>query len=299
MPRTKKVKQKQKQKQSQRIIVNIDNSRKTVRRRDHNPPQPRSHQPSIISIPYPVFNQPQQTFSDNSFQNGFKEINNRLNNLSDQFNTHATNITNRMMTQQPQSQPQYTPYTSAETPGTVPQKIPEKSIPTLPFTSPVLNLDKNVFNEPNTEHSTGKQFGNSFAEHYQDQIYALDTNKPEQIEIKKVDQENKKSNKQDDLMQGKYANEAERLVCPICGQWVSTVSNVNRHLREYHISTDNSKGTKKTTRGDVYSTLPRQEIENIIMHRNEKGTAKRVESLEKARASKAEKYKPVSKSGPG
>lgn len=121
---------KQKQKQSQRVVVNIDNSRKTVRRNNPNPPQPR--QPQIIPIPYPIMQQPplqqqQQQFNrpapqannNQVFENNFNRLNERINNLAENFNNHAQNIIGRLNAQPP---------ANPQTPQT-PESPPEVQLP--------------------------------------------------------------------------------------------------------------------------------------------------------------------------
>lgn len=107
MPVKKKTTLKQKQRQSQKVVVNIDNSNRAPKRRRRNttsnkqstqqqqllmrqpapiiinntPPQP----PHIIQ---PAVQQPQQQFNNS----GFKDINDRLNDMSRNFSNHAQNI---------------------------------------------------------------------------------------------------------------------------------------------------------------------------------------------------------------
>ena len=138
MAKKKILKQKQKQKQSQRVVVNIDNSKRTTRRVSNQPPQPR--QPQIIPIPYPIMQQPQviqqpqfnrpvpqvpQANNNQVFENNFNRLNERLNNLSETFNTHAQNIMGRLNAQPPQTPVQTPP----ETPPTVELPRPQERRP--------------------------------------------------------------------------------------------------------------------------------------------------------------------------
>ncbi len=138
MAKKKILKQKQKQKQSQRVVVNIDNSKRTTRRVSNQPPQTR--QPQIIPIPYPIMQQPQviqqpqfnrpapqvpQANNNQVFENNFNRLNERLNNLSETFNTHAQNIMGRLNTQPTQTPVQTPP----ETPPTVELPRPQERRP--------------------------------------------------------------------------------------------------------------------------------------------------------------------------
>ena len=139
MAKKKILKQKQKQKQSQRVVVNIDNSKRTTRRVSNQPPQPR--QPQIIPIPYPIMQQPQvipqqqfnrpapqvpQANNNQVFENNFNRLNERLNNLAENFNNHAQNIMGRLNAQQPAQTPVQTP---PETPPTVELPRPQERRP--------------------------------------------------------------------------------------------------------------------------------------------------------------------------
>jgi len=69
MPKNKKlkIKQKQRQKQNQTVIVKVDNSRKTIRKGDTPPKQPKPPQPPII------INNQQPSFHPSMYQNMFPQ----------------------------------------------------------------------------------------------------------------------------------------------------------------------------------------------------------------------------------
>ena len=166
MPR-KQVKraQKQKQRQSQRVVVNIDNSRKTVRRNpDARQPQQRQKTqvvPQIVPIPNPMMQQPQYpvpprppqpqfntpvvNVPNQAFETNFRNLTEQVSNLSNRFNEYGQAFMNLMKEDVPKE----------ATKVTMEEYVPEVKLPATPA-SPIIYSEgtytvttpKQTVNEP-------------------------------------------------------------------------------------------------------------------------------------------------------
>jgi hypothetical protein len=95
------------------VVVNIDNSRKTIRKKSDGTQQQQPQKqsaPQVIPIPYPVMQQvspylqpnfnnarvPNPNNPNPVFENHLRDLNGKINNLTDQFNTYGKTIMEKL-----------------------------------------------------------------------------------------------------------------------------------------------------------------------------------------------------------
>lgn len=123
MPVKKKTTIKQKQKQSQKVVININNTstnkrKKRISSNKNQQRQPQQRQPNqhpiILQSPYPPnppypfrnnpnYSQPVVHTENKNFTSSFSDLNQRLDDMTRNFNTHASNIQEEMKNIQPNS----------------------------------------------------------------------------------------------------------------------------------------------------------------------------------------------------
>lgn len=99
----------QKQSQSQKVVVNVNQPprRRQTKRRQPSQQQQQQQQrplviPQVVPIPYPMmqqqqgFNQPRVAIptTNQTFENNFKNLNEKMNNLTERFNTYGESFMN-------------------------------------------------------------------------------------------------------------------------------------------------------------------------------------------------------------